>query len=316
MMQIMSTSDQPWELDTRHLAALVAIARTKSVSKAAEQLNYVQSAVSQQLATLERIVGQRLVDRGTGPRPVTLTAAGAVLLPHAAWIIDRLAAARTELHGLESGTSGSIRIGTFQSAGARLLPQVLAAFRAQWPSITISIHNEVEPGELTALVRSGVLDVAFVESVEGEAGLMSVELMKDLYVALIPPNHALAARASISLADFAGEDLVAASAPDVCSLRIDQAMRAAGFEPRIAFRTDDNATRQRLVDAGLGCAVQPGLTVERGLHNGGVIIPLTEAVYRTINLTWSADRTKSFALSTFIDVTTQVLEAMAASRSS
>ena len=78
-------------IDSRHLSALAAIARTRSISRAAEELGFGQSAVSQQLAGLERIVGRRLVDRGTGPKPVTLTAAGDVLLTHATWILDRLA---------------------------------------------------------------------------------------------------------------------------------------------------------------------------------------------------------------------------------
>jgi DNA-binding transcriptional LysR family regulator len=83
------TSAARWELDTRHLLALAAIARTRSVSRAAEELGYGQSAVSQQLAALERVVGARLVDRGTGPRPVTLTAAGLALLPLSASTLPR-----------------------------------------------------------------------------------------------------------------------------------------------------------------------------------------------------------------------------------
>jgi DNA-binding transcriptional LysR family regulator len=307
MLMIMTNGDERWAIDTRLLDAFVAVARTKSISKAAEELSYVQSAVSQQLASLERVVGHRLVDRGSGPRPVTLTAAGSALLPHAVWILDRMEAARVDMQSLSTGSSGSLRVGTFQSAGARLLPRVLAAFRKQWPSISISIYNEVEDGELPGLVRSGALDVAFVESHDEQPGLTHVSLLKDSYVALLPPGHRLAKKKSIKLIEFAGEDMIFSSTADTCSTRLDQAMRALGFEARVAFRAVDNPMRQRMVDAGLGCAVQPNLTVEAGLNEGAVIRPLAEDIHRNIGLTWASDKTPSFALTSFIEVARAVL---------
>lgn len=296
----MPTTTELLEIDSRHLSALVAIARTRSISRAAEELGYGQSAVSQQLAGLERIVGRRLVDRGTGPRPVTLTTAGEVLLAHATWILDRLATAAADLDHLDSGAAGSIRVGAFQSAGARLLPSVLASFRSQWPAITLAVHNETTDGELADLVRSGAIDVAFIESTHVDTGLDTVQLLVDRFVAIVPPGHRLASRKSVSLADFAGEDLVNGKATDSCTSKGESALRAMGIEPRVVFRTEDNPTRQRLVDAGLGCAVLPGLTVEPSLSNGAVMIPLVEDIHRTICLAWSSDRTPSFALTQFI----------------
>jgi DNA-binding transcriptional LysR family regulator len=306
-MQTMPTTDQLWEIDTRHLAALTAIARTRSVSRAATELNYVQSAVSQQLAALEKVVGQRLVDRGSGPRPVTLTAAGAALLPHAQWILDRLETARIELAGLDSGQRGSIQIGALHSVSARLLPRILASFRTSWPDIAISIRNEAVTEDFLSLVRTGALDVAFIESYRDEPGIEHVELLKDPFVALVPPGHALAGNAVISVAQLGGEDLVAGTLGDSCSSLGEHALRAAGFEPRIVFRTGDNPTRQRLVDAGLGCAIQPALTVEPGLPQGAVSIPLVEDLHRTISLVWSANRTPSFALTSFLRTAETVL---------
>lgn len=311
----MPTVDQPWELDTRHLTALSAIARTKSVSRAALELNYVQSAVSQQLATLEKVVGRRLVDRGTGPKPVSLTAAGAALLPHAQWILDRLECARSELDSLDRGASGSIQIGTLHSVGARLLPPILARFRAQWPDIAIGMSNQADYQDFEAMVRAGTLDVAFTESDAAEPGIERIELLRDRYIALVPPDHRLAKRSSLSLADLAGEELIAAAADDSCGERGERALRAAGVEPRVIFRTDDNPTRQRLVDAGLGCAFQPGLTIEPGLPNGAIMIPVKEDVYRTISLVWSADRTPSFALTQFLETAKVVVPQPKPSRS-
>ena len=303
---------KPWSLDTRHMAALAAIARTRSVSRAADELGYGQSAVSQQLAALERIVGHRLVDRGTGPRPVTLTAAGETLLGHTNWVLDRLEVARRDLERLSAGQVGSIAIGAFQSAGARLLPQVLAAFRAEWPELRVSIHNEMTDGELPDLIRSGAIDAAFIA--EGSLGddFEQIELMTDRYVALVPPGHPLADRATVSLLDFAGEDMVDGSLGDTCTAKGALALRAAGIETNVVFRTEDNPTRQRLVDAGLGCAVLPGLTVEPGLPNGAVMIPILEDLARVINLAWSAERTRSFALERFIETARRVVPKIAA----
>ncbi len=308
----MQDSTEPWGLDTRHLVALAAIARTRSVSKAAEELGYGQSAVSQQLAALERIVGHRLVDRGTGPRPVTLTAAGEMLLTHTNGVLDRLAAARRDLDRLDTGQDGSVAVGTFQSAGARLLPGVLAAFRASWPGIRVSIRNETQDGELPELIRSGALDAAFLSGASLGPEFEQVHLMTDRFVALVPPGHRLANRTSVSLSDFAGEDMVEGALGEVCSTRGEAALRAAGVETTAVFRTEDNPTRQRLVDAGLGCAVLPGLTVEPGLPNGAVIIPIVEDLSRAITLTWAADRTRSAALQRFIETTKQVVATISA----
>ena len=302
MIKTMPIGNELWDLDVRHLAALSAIADTRSISRAAEKLGYGQSAVSQQLAALERVVGQRLVDRGSGPRPVTLTEAGAVVLEHARRILERLEIARGDLEALDRGSVGTLRVGAFQSAGARLLPRVLAAYRRQWPDIAVSIQSEGRDGELSELVREGALDVAFVEANTVGNDLCSIEVMVDRFVALVPPDHRLASRGTISLVDLDGEDFVHGALGDACAARGEQALRAVGINGRSVFRTPDNPTRQRLVDAGLGCAVAPGLTVEPGLPDGAVIVELEEDIHRVISLTWSGERTPSFALQRFIEV--------------
>src|SRR2546426_8472147 len=107
-------------VELRHLIALEAVAREGSFGRAAISLGYTQSAVSQQIATLERIVGERLLERPGGPRPVSLTEAGELLLPHAAAIVARLKAAQADLHALRAGEAGTLRAGAFQSVGARV----------------------------------------------------------------------------------------------------------------------------------------------------------------------------------------------------
>src|SRR5215475_7072887 len=109
-------------VELRHFAALQALADEGSFGRAAERLGYTQSAVSQQIATLERIVGEKLVERPGGPRPISLTEAGELLLRHADSIVARLQAAQADLHALQAGEVGTLRVGTFRSDRGRAAP--------------------------------------------------------------------------------------------------------------------------------------------------------------------------------------------------
>ena len=121
-MATITQPDQWLGVEVRHFAALDAVAREGSFGRAADRLGYTQSAVSQQIATLERIVGETLVERPGGPRAVSLTEAGALLLRHAEAIVARLDAARADIASLRAGETGTLRVATYQSVGARVLP--------------------------------------------------------------------------------------------------------------------------------------------------------------------------------------------------
>ena len=122
-------------VELRHFLALEAVAKEGSFGKAAASLGYTQSAVSQQIATLERIVGHRLVERPGGPKPVSLTEAGRLLLIHADAIAARVAAAQADLASLAEGQAGTLRVGVYQSVGQRILPEVMRRFLEAWPQV-------------------------------------------------------------------------------------------------------------------------------------------------------------------------------------
>src|ERR671923_3081057 len=138
-------------LDLRHLVALKAIADEGSFGKAAEKLGYTQSAVSQQIATLERIVGLRLVERPGGPRPISLTEPGRILLRHAEAIQARLLAAKADMAALEAGDVGRLRVGTFQSVGTRVLPTLLRRFSEERPLVDVVLRESSDESELLDL---------------------------------------------------------------------------------------------------------------------------------------------------------------------
>jgi DNA-binding transcriptional LysR family regulator len=290
--------------------ALDAIARTSSFSQAAAELGYAQSAVSQQIATLERAVGHKLVERPGGPRPVSLTEAGELVLRHANHITARLGAVRADLDALAAGEAGSVRIGTFQSASAKLLPPTLTRFRDTWPHVGVELRNELNTSTLDDLVRAGQLDLAFSDIEPTETTLVYETLVVDEYVLVVPPWSPLVEQAPIDLRDLDDIDLVSGSLTnDTCGLRIAKQLEDARVRPRVVFRSDDNLTTQRLVASGLGLAVMPLLAVEQFVPDAEVaVLPLNDAsaFRRTIGIVWHPDRYRSRAAEAFVETAREV----------
>jgi len=290
-------------VELRHLRALVAIADTCSFARAGERLGYAQSAVSQQIGALERAVGMQLVERPGGPRPVSLTEAGAVLVGHARTILARVGAAADDLDALTAGEAGTIRVGTFQSAGARLLPAILFAFRQAHPGVTVELVENHSDGALLDSVAAGELDCCFAaEPVESAELFERQVLVEDPYLLVVPPASPLATRGTARLADLAGQDLVAWQNCR-CWDNLERQLRAEGVEPEVVFRTDDNLTLQRLAGAGLGHAIMTELCVERG-HEAGpaALLPMPEVEPRIVGVYWRRQRRPSPALNAFLEI--------------
>ena len=285
-------------VELRHFAALQAIASTGSFGRAAERLGYTQSAISQQIATLERLVGEQLVERPGGPRPVSLTEAGRLLLGHAESIIARLQAAQADLQALRAGEAGTLRLGTFQSVGARVLPEIMRRFTTQWPQIEVELE-EHDDEEIADALERGEIDVGFVLLPVGDAPLETVELLRDPYVLVVAAESPLA-QSPPSFREIAKQPLVgfrsgASTDPIVA------AFRAARVEPHWAFRTNDNQTVQGLVAAGMGCAISPLLTVDTS-DPRIAIVDLEGAVEpRIVAIARHRDRYASPATRSFIE---------------
>jgi DNA-binding transcriptional LysR family regulator len=310
MADSIANHDLPLGMEVRHLAALDAVARTRSFSQAAIELGYAQSAISQQIATLERSVGHRLVERPGGPRPVSLTPAGELLLGHAAHITARLGAAKADLDALAAGTAGSVRVGIFQSAGARLLPRTLLTYRERWPQVDVQLHNELACEQLDELVHAGRLDLAYSDITNLGHALAYEELLVDDYVAVVPPDSPLAGRGEIELDELDDVPIVCGSLQDACGVRVATAFEDARSRPRILFRTDDNLTMQRLVATGLCCAVMASMAVERNVPDASVAIcPLgpRTTFSRRIGIVWHRDRYRSPAAASFVDTARDVV---------
>ena len=292
-------------LDLRHLAALEAVARVSSFAKAAAELGYTQPAVSQQIAGLERIVGTRLFERGSGPKPVKLTAAGALLLRHVEAIQARLAAAHTDLESLVAGESGALRIGTFQSVASRVLPPLVQQFSAEWPEVEIRLTERDDDMDLLEFIERGELDLAFVMLPVPEGPFEAVEVVSDDYLLISHPDAALE-----GVADLEGVPLIGFRQCRSHSL-LEDAMRRLGIEPNVVFRSDDNGTVQSFVATGMGAAVMPRLAVDVDdprIH----LAPLPELAPRRIGLVWHRDRWRPAAVDAFVGLALGVQSARVA----
>jgi DNA-binding transcriptional LysR family regulator len=284
-------------IELRHFAALEALASEGSFGRAAIRLGYTQSAVSQQIATLERIVGEKLVERPGGPRPIALTEAGRLLLRHAESIVARLQAAQADLHALRAGAAGTLRVGTFQSVGARLLPEIVRRFTASWPAVDV-VLEEHDDEEIERALERGELDVGFVLLPTHDAPLETVELLRDRYVLVTRADSPLA-HGQVTLEDVGAEPLVGfRSGRSMAPL--EAALHGAGIEARFAFRSNDNPTVQGLVAAGIANAVMPLLTVdERDVRIA--IRDLPEVPPRVIAIARHRDRYHSPAARGFVE---------------
>jgi len=287
-------------VEFRHLAALETIVETGSFAAAARKLGYTQSAISQQIAVLERVSELQLLERPGGRRPVTATEAGERLLRHGARAIAAMRAAEADLHALAEGEAGTLRVATFQSVGVRVIPPVMRLYVERWPAIEVRLV-EAEYGQLSGLLVSGEVDLAFVADAL-EPAIERIDVLTDPYVLIAPAGSELAqAAGSVNLRELARLPLIA--------YRMTQGGEAhllrKGVEPTIVFRSDDSGIVQGLVGAGVGYALVPRLTVDRG-DPDVVTLDVRGIPPREIALAWHADRRLSPAASAFVEVVEEV----------
>jgi DNA-binding transcriptional LysR family regulator len=264
-------------LNVARLKVLREVAYQGSFSAAADALSYTQSAISQQIATLEAETGMALLERHR--RGVTLTAAGQTLVAHAEDILARLDAAEDALAAIAGLRGGQLRMGSFPTAGATLMPVAIARFRALYPDVELTLA-EAEPEGIVPRLRAGELDLALLFQFDGEpaleAEMMRVPLLEDPMYLVLPRVHSLAGRRRLRLEDLREEAWVQTSRASACARHVVRSCHGAGFEPRVSFESDDYATVQGLVASGVGVALMPALALS-SVHEDVVVRPLSPA---------------------------------------
>ncbi|MEM7338741.1 MAG: LysR family transcriptional regulator [Actinomycetota bacterium] len=291
------------DLSVRHLLALRAVAEEGTFGRAASRLGFTQSAVSQQVAALEQVVGQTLFDRPSGPTPPRLTPAGELILRQAELVLGQIQEAEHELDRYVRGVSGRLAIGTFQSISARVLPFTLGRLRQEAPHVEVVLVEE-DPEQdvrLGALAR-GDLDLAFVVG-DVDPAFESQYLGADPHIAIVPPDFP---DGPVDLEALAGQPMVGQPADDTCGLLVDRGLERIGLAPNYVFRSHDNGAVQGMVGAGVGIAIVPLLTVDVTDPAVSVRSTKPEIEPRRLSIVWSGDRTLAPVAERFVAIAADV----------
>ncbi|WP_171163050.1 LysR family transcriptional regulator [Streptomyces sp. I05A-00742] len=277
-------------LNLERLRTLDAVARHGSITGAAEELHVTASAVSQQLAKLERETGQRLLAKQG--RGVRLTDAGRLLAAHAARILSQVALARSDLEAQRGRAIGELLLGAFPTAARGLLPAALTRLRDEHPRLSVSLE-EMRPEEGVRRVDRGDLDVAVVldwnnRPVALPSGLSKAAILDDPVDVAVPDGHPLAGRRDVDLEDFAADEWVSWPKGEFCHEWLLGTLRAQGIEPRISHMADEHHTQLALVAAGFGVVVSPRLG--RGPVAEGVrMVPVRHTMCRRVFAVWRTE---------------------------
>jgi len=265
--------------DSTRLRVFREVVERGSFSAAAEALSFTQPAVSRQIATLEREAGTQLLQRM--PRGIRLTEAGRILLGHAEAILGRMVAAQTQIDALARLEAGRLRIGSFSTANATVVPRAIAAFSRAHPQVELSLTEGVS-SSLIPRLRAGELDVGLVtDPAEFELDdLDVVDLVEDPMLVALPLGHRLAHKPRLRLRDLREDTWIESEKPD-CGRPLFRACAIAGFEPRIRFGAEQWLGKQGLVAAGVGVTLIPGLAVA-GVREDIVLRSLADAPTRRV----------------------------------
>ena len=282
------------EMDLRRLHVLREVGRSGSLTAAAAALSFTTSAVSQQVTKLERDMGVPLLERH--PRGAVLTEAGRALLRYAEDIDRTIDAARAEMGEFADLRRGQLRLGTFPTVGASLMPEVVLAFRARHPEVVVTVVSARRAGLVDRLKRRDI-ELTLLwdypwQRVE-DAELSTTTLRKDPTLLLLPRSHPLAGADVVRVEQLRDEQWVVRDEHPVADV-LRRVCRRAGFEPDVAFAANDYQETQGMVAAGIGIALAPQLALS-ALRPDIVAVPLKDSPSRRILLARLADRTLSAA---------------------
>jgi DNA-binding transcriptional LysR family regulator len=289
-------------LNLERLRVLHAVSTTGSVIGAARTLHVTTSAVSQQVARLEREVGQRLVQRRG--RGIGLTEAGLLLARHAGDLLSHVERVEAGLAEHRGAVAGTVAIAAFATAARGLLPGVLRELRSRYPDLAVSL-SEREPHEAVPALSRGDLDVAVVQDWADDvltvpAGLSRRHLVDDVFDVVLPVDHPLAGRDSVAVKELAGDDWIGWTSGQICHDWLVRTLWADGAQPRLVHTASEHSTQLALVAAGLGVAVIPRLGREPAPRSVR-FLPVDPAPTRRVFALWRESATARPAIGATLD---------------
>ncbi len=288
------------QLEFRQLRALLAVVDEGSFARAAQRLGFTQSAISQQVAALERAVGSPVLDRPKGPRKSELTRVGAALVVHARAVVDRLDVAAGEIEAMLAGTSGRLTVGTFQSVSVKVLPEIVGEFMKALPGVDVRLFESEDNDDLQDRLLTDELDISFVVGPVDDERLELIEVARDPFVVVCRAAD-IAERGPVPMHTLTDQAMVGQQG-SACQDIIDRGLAQQGVIPRYSFRSNDNGAVQNMVKAGMGSAIMPLLAVDAA-DPGIVMLALDPPIEpRSILLAVRRRRTRLPAAQTFIDL--------------
>lgn len=249
-------------MSMKRMLVLVAVHHAGSLTGAATALHYTTSAVSQQIALLEKEAGHALVERV--PRGIRLTDAGRIVVRHAERMERVLEAAHRELTDLDELRSGTLRLGTFPTLTRSLLPRVLADYRSAHPQIEVRLLSETRE-RLRQRLESGDVELTFLWDFPWEPMASSGDeeinhLRDDPCVLLVPAGHPLADREEVAVWELKRDPWIVRATGSGRAL-LQRTCALADFEPRIVFEGQSYEEIQAMVQAQIGVALVPQSSV-------------------------------------------------------
>ncbi|MEV5572475.1 LysR family transcriptional regulator [Spirillospora sp. NPDC052269] len=288
-------------MDLQQMRYVVAVAEEGGFTRAAERCRVVQSALSHQIARLERELGARLFERTS--RRVKVTPAGEAFLPAARQALDAAERARAEVAAASGEIRGRLAIGAISTVAAVDLPSLLKGYRERYPQVRITLRAGISE-ELIDQVKDGSLDIGFLGMLPGSIpkGVSDLELERGNLVAVVGPEHRFADQSETDLASLANETFVDFAAGTIGRSQSDQAFAAADVQRDVAFEVTSPEFIAEIIRQGLAVGMLPANYAQR--LQGVRTLCVRDAPGRVERLIWSRHRPSppAAAFLKFLDV--------------
>jgi DNA-binding transcriptional LysR family regulator len=290
------------------LECFLTVVRHRHFARAADSLGKTQPALTIQIQRLEADLGVKLLERSR--RQVSLTSAGAILLPYAEKILEETAEARLRMSEVRGGTLGVVRVGVNPTVAAHFLPAVLKEFRVGFPGVRVVLREESVTPALATLLHSGEIDMSIALRTPRSAGLRDRTLFTEEFCLAVSLQHALSSQSKVSLGRLKGEKFILYKTPGHHTRQMTlQACRSVGFEPDVAFESEQAETIQYLVASNLGITLLPEMVLR---HRSGQDVAMIRiqppTPRRTVVATWRSGRYLSKSARQFLQCAETVAE--------
>jgi DNA-binding transcriptional LysR family regulator len=274
--------------------AFMKAIETGSFTKAAEELGYTQSAISQMVHSLEEELSTILILRSrTG---ITLTPDGEEFLPYIKKICNSHRELKEKMKEMEGLESGHIRIGVFSSVSCHWLPGLMKDFKLQYPAVHFELHQG-DYTEISTWIKEGSVDFGFVNP-KAVSNLTTTPLKDDEMFAVLPKGHGLAEQNEVTLKELLNEPYILLDEGDISEpLTIFQ---LNNFEPNIQYRVHDDYTIMSMIEQGLGISILPKLVLHRCPYHI-ITKKISPSFSRTISLAYKDKRVLPISSRSFID---------------